>query len=184
MIQEIKRASEQRMQKSLEALEHAFIKVRTGRASPALLKDVMVPYYGTDTPLQQIANIAVEDARTLLVQPYERSMVQAIDKALRTADLGLNPVTADVIRVPLPALTEETRRDMQKIARHEAESAKVGIRNIRREAIADIKELQKEKEISEDEERKASEDIQKMTDRFIAEVDKQLAAKEADLMRV
>ncbi|NNM51445.1 MAG: ribosome recycling factor [Pseudomonadales bacterium] len=184
MINDIKRDCEQRMQKSVEALENAFVKVRTGRASPAMLKDVMVPYYGTDTPLHQVANIAVEDARTLLVQPYERNMVQTIDKALRMSDLGLNPISAEVIRVPLPALTEETRKDMQKMARHESEGARVAVRNIRRDAVADIKELQKAKEISEDEEHKATDDIQKLTDRFIAEIDKHLAAKEAELMRV
>ncbi len=184
MIQDIKSSCQQRMEKTIEALEHSFGKIRTGRANPAMLKDVMVSYYGTDTPLQQVASINVEDARTLLVQPYERTMVAVIDKALRMSDLGLNPITADVIRVPLPALTEETRRDMQKIARHDAESARVSVRNVRRDAMADLKELLKEKEISEDEERKASEEIQKITDRFIAEVDKQLAAKESDLMRV
>lgn len=184
MINDIKKSCETRMEKSLESLQSGFVKVRTGRASPAMLKDIMVPYYGTDTPLNQVANVAVEDARTLLVQPFDRTLVSAIDKAIRMSDLGLNPITADVIRVPLPALTEETRRDMQKLARNEAESARVAIRNIRRDAIADIKDLLKEKEISEDEERKGSDDIQKLTDKFVAEVDKMLAAKEAELMKV
>ncbi len=184
MIQDIKKDCEQRMRKSLESLDAAFVKVRTGRASPAMLKDVMVPYYGSDTPLTQLASINVEDARTLLVQPFDRSAVAAIDKALRNADLGLNPITADVIRVPLPALTEETRREMQKVARHEAENARVAVRNIRRDAMADLKELLKAKEISEDEERRGNDDVQKLTDKAIAEVDKALAAKEAELMKV
>ncbi len=184
MIQDIKKDCEQRMRKSLESLDAAFVKVRTGRASPAMLKDVMVPYYGSDTPLPQLASINVEDARTLLVQPFDRSAVAAIDKALRNADLGLNPITADVIRVPLPALTEETRREMQKVARHEAENARVAVRNIRRDAMADLKELLKAKEISEDEERRGNDDVQKLTDKAIAEVDKALAAKEAELMKV
>lgn len=184
MINDLKKDCEARMRKSIEALENAFGRVRTGRAHPNMLKDVMVPYYGTDTPLMQVANVNVEDARTLLVQPFERSMVSAVDKAIRNSDLGLNPVTSDVIRVPLPALTEETRRDMQKLARSEAEGARVSVRNIRRDVIADIKELLKEKEISEDEERKGSDDIQKLTDKFVGEVDKMLAAKEAELMQV
>jgi ribosome recycling factor len=134
--------------------------------------------------LLQVANVSVDDSRTLLIQPYERTMTGAIDKAIRNSDLGLNPISADVIRVPLPALTEETRRNMQKVARGEAENAKVAIRNIRRDVLADVKELLKEKEISEDDERKASEDVQKITDKFVQEVDKHLAAKEAELMQV
>ncbi|MES2916993.1 MAG: ribosome recycling factor [Pseudomonadota bacterium] len=184
MINDLKKDGETRMKKSVDSLEGAFTKVRTGRAHPAILKDVMVPYYGADTPLTQVANVGVEDSRTLIVQPYERSMLAAIDKAIRTADLGLNPVTADVIRVPLPSLTEETRRDMQKVARAEAEHARVAIRNIRRDVIADIKDLLKEKEISEDDERKGTDDVQKLTDKFIAEVDRMLAAKEQELMQV
>jgi ribosome recycling factor len=184
MINDLKKDCETRMRKSLDSLEQGFSRVRTGRAHPAMLKDIMVSYYGTDTPLTQVANINVEDSRTLLVQPYERTMLQAIDKAIRMSDLGLNPVTADVIRVPLPALTEETRRDMQKLARSEAENARVAIRNIRRDVMGDIKELLKEKEISEDEERKGTDDIQKLTDKYVAEADKMLAAKEAELMQV
>ncbi|HEX5361695.1 MAG TPA: ribosome recycling factor [Fluviicoccus sp.] len=184
MINDLKKDCETRMRKSLESMEQAFGKVRTGRAHPSILKDVMVPYYGSDVPLLQVANVSVDDSRTLLIQPYERTMVGAIDKAIRNSDLGLNPISADVIRVPLPALTEETRRNMQKVARAEAENAKVAIRNIRRDVLADIKELQKEKEISEDDERKAGEDVQKITDKFVAEVDKHLAAKEAELMQV
>lgn len=184
MINDLKKDCETRMRKSLDALEQGFGRVRTGRAHPSILKDIMVPYYGSDTPLLQLANVAVEDARTLLIQPYERTMVSAIDKAIRMSDLGLNPISADVIRVPLPALTEETRRNMQKMARAEAENAKVAIRNIRRDVLADVKELLKEKEISEDDERKASEDIQKITDKYVGEADKMLAAKEAELMQV
>lgn len=184
MINDLKKDGEIRMKKSLESLEHGFSRVRTGRAHPAMLKDIMVPYYGTDTPLMQVANVSVEDGRTLLVQPYERSMVQAVDKAIRNSDLGLNPISAEIIRVPLPSLTEETRRDMQKLARSEAENARVAIRNIRRDIIADIKDLLKEKEISEDEERKGTDDIQKLTDKYVGEVDRMLAAKEAELMQV
>lgn len=184
MIKEIKQDGEARMQKTLEALETTFSKVRTGRAHPGMLSGVMVSYYGADTPLNQVASINVEDSRTLLVQPFERSMVQAIDKAIREADLGLNPMTADVIRVPMPALTEDTRRDMQKLARSEAESSRVSIRNIRRDMMNDIKELAKEKEISEDDERRASDDIQKITDKYIETIDSRLSKKESDLMEV
>jgi ribosome recycling factor len=184
MINDLKKDSEERMSKTLESLEHGFAKVRTGRAHPSILNGVMVSYYGSDVPLNQVANIGVEDSRTLLVQPFERSMVSAIDKAIRESDLGLNPITADAIRVPLAALTEETRRDMQKVVRSEAENAKVAIRNIRRDVLGDIKALLKEKEISEDDERRAADDIQKITDKYVAEVDKRLAAKEAELMKV
>ncbi|RZF54700.1 ribosome recycling factor [Acinetobacter halotolerans] len=184
MINDLKKDSEQRMQKTLESLEQGFAKVRTGRAHPSILNGVMVPYYGSDVPLNQVANVGVEDSRTLVVQPFERTMVSAIDKAIRESDLGLNPITADSIRVPLPALTEETRRDMQKVARTEAENAKIAIRNIRRDVLGDIKSLLKEKEISEDDDRRAGDDIQKITDKYVAEVDKRLAAKEAELMKV
>ena len=184
MIKEIKQDGEARMQKTLEALETTFSKVRTGRAHPGMLSGVMVSYYGADTPLNQVASVNVEDSRTLLVQPFERSMVQAIDKAIREADLGLNPMTADVIRVPMPALTEDTRRDMQKLARSEAENSRVSIRNIRRDMMNDIKELAKEKEISEDDERRASDDIQKITDKYIDTIDSRLSKKESDLMEV
>ena len=184
MINDLKQDSEQRMQKTLESLEQGFAKVRTGRAHPSILNGVMVSYYGSYVPLNQVANVGIEDSRTLIVQPFERTMVSAIDKAIRESDLGLNPITADAIRVPLPALTEETRRDMQKVARSEAENAKVAIRNIRRDVLGDIKSLLKDKEISEDDERRAGDDIQKITDKYVAEVDKRLAAKEAELMKV
>jgi ribosome recycling factor len=184
MIKEIKQDGEARMQKTLEALQNTFSKVRTGRAHPGMLSGVMVSYYGADTALNQVASVNVEDSRTLLVQPFDRTMVQAIDKAIREADLGLNPMTADVIRVPMPALTEETRRDMQKLARGEAENSRVSIRNIRRDMMNDIKDLAKEKEISEDDERRASDDIQKITDKYIETIDKSLTKKESDLMDV
>jgi len=184
MINDLKKDCEVRMRKSVESLDVAFTKVRTGRAHPAMLKDVMVPYYGTDTPLNQVANVGIEDARTLIVQPYERNMIAAVDKAIRNSDLGLNPLTGDVIRIPLPALTEETRRNMQKMARAEAEHARVAVRNIRRDVLADMKELLKEKEVSEDEERRGSEDVQKITDKYIADIEKALQAKEAELMQV
>ena len=184
MLNDLKKDCETRMRKTLESLDQAFGKVRTGRAHPSILRDVMVPYYGSDVPLLQVANVSVDDSRTLLIQPYERTMTGAIDKAIRNSDLGLNPISADVIRVPLPALTEETRRNMQKVARGEAENAKVALRNIRRDVLADVKDLLKEKEISEDDDRKASEDVQKITDKFVQEVDKHLAAKEAELIQV
>ena len=184
MINEIKTDGESRMQKSIESLEAAFSKLRTGRAHPGILSGVLVSYYGSDTPLNQVASINVEDSRTLLVQPFERSMVQAVDKAIREADLGLNPMTADVIRVPMPALTEETRRDMQKIARNDAEQTRISVRNIRRDMLSDIKDLLKDKEISEDDERRAADDIQKLTDKFIATIDSRLEKKESELMEV
>ena len=184
MINDLKKYGESRMKKSIESLEAGFAKVRTGRAHPSMLNGVMVSYYGSDVPLNQVANVGVDDSRTLIVQPFERSMVSTIDKAIRESDLGLNPITADVIRVPLPALTEETRRNMQKLARSEAENAKVAIRNIRRDILGDVKDLLKEKEISEDDERRAGDDVQKLTDKYVAEVDKMLAAKEAELLHV
>ena len=184
MINDLKKDGETRMQKSLESLEQGFAKVRTGRAHPSMLNGVMVPYYGSDVPLNQVASVGLDDSRTLLVQPFEKNMVSAVDKAIRESDLGLNPISADVIRVPLPALTEETRRDMQKLARSEAENAKVAIRNIRRDVLGDVKDLLKEKEISEDDERRAGDDIQKLTDKYVAEVDNRLADKEAELMQV
>lgn len=184
MINDLKKDGESRMKKSIESLEAGFAKVRTGRAHPSMLNGVMVSYYGSDVPLNQVANVGVDDARTLIVQPFERNMVSVIDKAIRESDLGLNPITADVIRVPLPALTEETRRNMQKLARSEAENAKVAIRNIRRDILGDVKDLLKDKEISEDDERRASDDIQKLTDKYVADIDKMLAAKEAELLQV
>ncbi|HEJ2039875.1 TPA: ribosome recycling factor [Pseudomonas aeruginosa] len=185
MINEIKKEAQERMGKTLEALGHAFAKIRTGRAHPSILDSVMVSYYGADTPLRQVANVTVEDSRALALAVFDKSMIQAVEKAIMTSDLGLNPATAGTtIRVPMPALTEETRKGYTKQARAEAEQARVSVRNIRRDALAQLKDLQKEKEISEDEERRAGDDVQKLTDKFIGEIEKALEAKEADLMAV
>ncbi len=184
MLNDLKKDGESRMKKSIESLEHGFAKVRTGRAHPSMLNSVMVPYYGSDVPLNQVASVGVDDARTLVVQPFERTMVSTIDKAIRESDLGLNPMSGDVIRVPLPALTEETRRNMQKLARTEAENAKVAIRNIRRDVLGDVKDLLKEKDITEDDERRTGEEVQKITDKYVTLVDQMLASKEAELMQV
>ncbi|PPC74895.1 ribosome-recycling factor [Pokkaliibacter plantistimulans] len=185
MIEDIKRDAEQRMQKSIESLEGQFNKIRTGRATPAILDVVRVSYYGVDTPLSQVANVIVEDARTLLISPWEKKLVPEIEKAIYRSDLGLNPnTTGDVIRVPMPPLTEETRKTYIKQARQEAENARVAIRNVRRDANGMIKDLLKEKEISEDDQRRAEEAIQKVTDKYIADVDKHLESKEADLMAI
>lgn len=185
MINDLKKDAEERMKKSVEVLGHNFNKIRTGRAHPSLLDTIRVNYYGSDVPLSQIANIGVEDSRTLTVSPWERNMVPDVEKAIMKSDLGLNPNSAGtVIRIPMPALTEETRKGYIKQARHEAENGRVSIRNIRRDVLADFKELVKDKQISEDEERRAADDVQKLTDRFVAEIDKALAAKEADLMAI
>ena len=185
MLDDIKKETEDRMKKSLEALHTAFNKIRTGRAHPSILDGIMVSYYGVDTPLKQLANVNVEDARTLSIIPYEKPLVPAIEKAIMMSDLGLNPSTAgEVIRVPMPMLTEETRKTFVKQARQEAENGKVSIRNARRDANSYLKDLQKEKEISEDEEKRAADDVQKLTDKFVAEVDKMLQVKEKDLMEV
>ncbi len=185
MINEIKQDAKQRMEKSVEALRTQVSKIRTGRAHPSLLDGIMVPYYGTDTPLRQLANITIEDARTLAITVFDKSVSGAVEKAILTSDLGLNPAGAgSVIRVPLPPLTEERRRDLVKLVRAEAEQGRVAIRNIRRDANNDLKELLKEKEITEDEERKAAEDIQKLTDVYVAKVDEVLAEKEKELMEI
>ena len=185
MIDDVKKTTSNRMEKSLEALRTDLGKVRTGRAHTGLLDHVMVDYYGNPTPVSQVANVTLVDARTIGVQPWETKLVSAVEKAIRDADLGLNPSSqGTLIRVPMPALTEERRRDLIKVVRGEAENAKVAVRNIRRDANDQLKKLVKDKQISEDDERRAQEDIQKLTDRFIAEVDKALAAKEADLMAV
>ncbi|MDM7857146.1 ribosome recycling factor [Thiopseudomonas acetoxidans] len=185
MINEIKSDAQQRMQKSTESLQHAFAKIRTGRAHPSILDGVMVSYYGSDTPLRQVANVVAEDSRTLALTIFDRSMIQAVEKAIMQADLGLNPATAGTtIRVPMPALTEETRKVYSRQARQEAENARVAVRNVRRDALSQIKELVKEKEISEDDERRAADEVQKVTDKFIDEIDAMLTAKEADLMEV
>ena len=185
MIADVKKSAEQKMQKSVEALKADLGKVRTGRAHTGLLDHIQVDYYGTPTPLNQVANINLLDARTIGVAPWEKRLTSAIEKAIRDSDLGLNPATVgEVVRVPMPALTEERRKDLIKVVRHEAENARVAVRNIRRDANTHLKELLKEKKVSEDDERRGQDDIQKLTDRYIAEVDKLLQAKEADLMAI
>lgn len=185
MINEIKKEAQERMSRSLEALNNAFAKIRTGRAHPSILDSVMVSYYGSDTPLRQVANVIAEDSRTLALNVFDKGMIQAVEKAIMTADLGLNPATAGTtIRVPMPALTEETRKGYTKQARAEAENSRVSLRNVRRDALAQLKDLVKEKEISEDDERRAADEIQKLTDKFVAEIDKALEKKESDLMAV
>jgi ribosome recycling factor len=185
MIDDIKKDASERMAKSVEALRHELAKIRTGRAHPSLLDHIKVAYYGSEVPINQVANVAVEDARTLTVTPWERSMVSVVEKALIQSDLGINPNTAGtVIRVPMPPLTEERRRDLQRVARHEAEQARVAVRNIRRDGNQQLKELVKEKMISDDDERRGQELVQKLTDRFIKDVDQVLEEKEADLMSI
>jgi ribosome recycling factor len=185
MVEDIKKDAELRMRKSVEALQHELSRVRTGRAHASLLDHVMVDYYGSQVPINRVANVVAEDPRTLSVTPWERGMVSVVEKAILNSDLGLNPSTAgQVIRVPLPPLTEERRRDLVKVVRHEAESARVAVRNIRRDANNDLKELAKEKEISSDEERRAEEGVQKLTDKYIAEIDQVLARKEQELMEI
>ncbi|PAV24841.1 ribosome recycling factor [Tamilnaduibacter salinus] len=185
MIDDIKSDAEQRMKKCIESLEHSFRKIRTGRAHPAILDGITVPYYGMDTPLKQVASINVEDARTLVVSPFEKSLAPAVEKAIMASDLGLNPASnGDVIRVPMPMLTEANRKELVKQAKADAEATRVQIRNARRDANNDIKELLREKELSEDEAKGGENAIQKLTDQFVAEVDEHLKAKENDLMSI
>lgn len=185
MIADIKKAAEQKMQKSLEALKADLGKVRTGRAHTGLLDHINVDYYGTPMPINQVANINLIDARTIGVSPWEKKMLGVVEKAIRDADLGLNPMTiGEVIRVPMPSLTEERRRDLTKIVKHEAEDARIAMRNIRRDANTHLKELLKEKKIAEDDERRGQDEVQKLTDRHILEIDKMLQVKEAELMAV
>ncbi len=185
MIDDIKSDASERMQKSLEALTHNFNKIRTGRAHPSLLDGIKVSYYGADTPLNQMANINVEDARTLSLTAYDRSSIPDIEKAIMKSDLGLNPATAgEVIRIPMPMLTEETRKGYIRQARSEAEAARVSVRNARRDAMGMLKDLVKEKEISEDDERRGQDVVQKLTDQYVAKVEDMLSAKEADLMEI
>lgn len=185
MIDEIKKDAEERMEKTLHSLDAAFAKIRTGRAHPGILDGITVDYYGAETPLNQVANIVVEDARTLLISPWEKKMVPDVEKAIMKADLGLNPATSDNnIRLPMPALTEENRKDLSRRARDEAENARVAIRNIRRDANHHIKELLKEKEITEDDEHRGEDEIQKLTDEKIKAVDEALETKEHDLMEI
>ena len=185
MIEDIKQDAQERMAKAVDALGNNFNKIRTGRAHPSILDGISVNYYGSDTPLNQVANISVLDARTLSVSPWEKQMTPEIEKAIMKSDLGLNPVTTgDLMRIPMPPLTEETRKGYIKQARSEAESARVSIRNVRRDALGDVKDLLKEKEISEDDERRAQDEVQKITDKFVKQVDEALAAKEKDLMEI
>ncbi|KAF3981859.1 MAG: ribosome recycling factor [Methylococcales symbiont of Hymedesmia sp. n. MRB-2018] len=183
MINDIQQDASVRMGKSIDALQKAFTKIRTGRAHPSLLEQIRVSYYGADTPLSQVANVSVEDSRTLKVTPWEKDMVKAIEKAIMTSGLGLNPNTQGVaIRIPLPPLTEERRRDLVKMVKHEAEQGRVAIRNIRRDANSEIKEALKEKMISEDEAHDGEEQVQKITDKYIRQAEKHLETKEADLL--
>ena len=184
-IEDVKKSADQKMHKTLDTLKADLGKIRTGRAHTGILDHIQVDYYGNPTPLNQVANVSLIDARTISVTPWEKKMVAVIDKAIREADLGLNPATmGDTVRVPMPALTEERRRDLTKVVKGEAENARVAVRNIRRDANTALKELLKHKAVSEDDERRAQEDIQKLTDRHIVEIDKALAAKETDLMAV
>ena len=185
MIDDLKKDAETRMGKSIDALKHELSKLRTGRAHPGLLEHINVEYYGSQVPLSQVANISVADARMLNVTPWEKHMVPVVEKAIMNADMGLNPATAgELIRVPLPALTEERRKDLIRVVKQEGEAAKVAIRNIRRDVLSDIKGLLKDKEITEDDDRAAQGDVQKITDKYVAEVDKLLVEKEKDLMEI
>jgi ribosome recycling factor len=184
-IAEIRKSAEQKMGRTVEALKHDLAKIRTGRAHPGLLDHIHVDYYGSMVPLSQVAQVGLGDARTITVQPWEKKMVAAVEKAIRDSDLGVNPAShGDVIRVPMPALTEERRRELTKVVRHEGENARVAVRNTRRDAIAHLKDMLKKKEVSEDEERRAQDDIQKLTDRFVAEVDRLVAEKEKEVLTV
>ncbi|MCC7039632.1 MAG: ribosome recycling factor [Burkholderiales bacterium] len=185
MINDVKKAAEQKMVKSVEALKVDLGKIRTGRAHTGLLDHIHVDYYGSSMPLNQVAGVSLADARTITVQPWEKKMVPIVEKAIRDSDLGLNPATSgDVIRIPMPPLTEERRRDLTKVVHKEAEAARVAVRNVRRDANDQLKKLLKDKAVSEDDERHALTDLQKLTDRYIAEIDKVLAAKEADLLAI
>ena len=183
--QEVKQSAEQKMKKSIEALKNDLAKVRTGRASTGLLDHVLVDYYGTMMPVPQVANVTLVDARTLGVAPFEKKMLATIDKAIRDSDLGLNPsAQGDMIRVPMPALTEERRKDLAKVVRNEGEDAKIAVRNIRRDANTTLKDMLKNKTVSEDDEHRAQDDVQKLTDRYVAEIDKMLQTKETELMAI
>lgn len=185
MINEIIADAEDRMKKSLVALEEAFKKIRTGRAHPSILDGIMVSYYGADTPLNQLANVTVEEGRSLLISPWEKQLISEVEKAIMKSDLGLNPSNnGDTIRVPMPPLTEETRREFTKQAKAEAENARIAIRNIRRDANSDFKDLEKEKEISEDDQHRAEEQAQKLTDKYVAEIEAAYKVKEEDLLSI
>lgn len=185
MLDDLKKDATTRMQKCVQSFQSELKKLRTGRAHPSLIEHLKVEYYGTEVPLQQVANISIEDARTLVVSPWEKNMVAAIERAIHKSDLGLTPNTAGtVIRIPLPPLTEERRRDITKVVRQDAENARVSVRSVRRDSLADMKEMLKEKMLSQDDERRGQEEIQKLTDRFIAEIDQQLAAKEKEILQI
>ena len=185
MIPELKKSAEQKMHKTVDTLKHDYQKVRTGRAHTGLLDHIQVDYYGSIMPINQVANVTLGDARTITVQPWEKKMVPVVEKAIRDSDLGLNPaVSGELIRVPMPPLTEERRKELIKVVRHEAENARVAVRNVRRDTNEHLKKLLKEHKVSEDDERHAQTDVQKLTDRYIAEIDKVLQAKEADLLAV
>ena len=185
MIAELKKSAEQKMGKSIEAFKGDLAKVRTGRAHTGILDHVMVDYYGTQTPINQVAKVTLIDARTIGVTPFEKKLAQAIEKAIRDSDLGLNPASSgETVRVPMPALTEERRKELIKVVKHEAENARVAVRNLRRDALHHLKEALKKKEVSENDERRAQDEVQKMTDRHVAEIDKLLHQKEAELMAV
>jgi ribosome recycling factor len=184
-ISDIKKQAAEKMAKSIDTLKHDLAKVRTGRAHTGLIDHLRVDYYGSETPINQVASVTLADARTIAVQPFEKKMVQAVERAIRDSDLGVNPATSgDVIRIPMPALTEERRRELTRIVRHEGENAKVAVRNIRRDAIAHLKALLKEGDVGEDDEKRAQDEVQKMTDKSIADIDKLVAEKEKDLMAV
>ena len=185
MIADVKKTAEQKMKKSIESLRNDLAKVRTGRAHTGLLDHITVDYYGTPTPIPQVANVTLIDARTIGVTPWEKKLAGAVEKAIRDSDLGLNPAKmGETVRVPMPALTEERRRDLIKVVHKEGENARVAVRNVRRDANHQLKDLLKQKKVAEDEERRAQDDVQKLTDRYIAEVDKLMQAKEADLMAI
>jgi ribosome recycling factor len=184
-ISDIKKLASEKMAKSTETLKNDLGKVRTGRAHTGLIDHIRVDYYGTDMPINQVANVTLADSRTISIQPFEKKMVQVVEKAIRDSDLGVNPATSgDMIRIPMPALTEERRKELAKIVKHEGENAKVAVRNIRRDAITHLKALLKEGDVSEDEEKRATEDVQKLTDKSIADIDKMVADKEKELMAV
>ena len=184
-IADIRKSAEQKMGKTVEALKHDLAKIRTGRAHPGLLDHIHVDYYGSMVPLSQVAQIGLGDSRTITVQPWEKKMVGAIEKAIRDSDLGVNPAShGDVIRVPMPPLTEDRRRELTKVVRHEGENARVAVRNMRRDAITHLKDMLKKKEVSEDDERRAQDEVQKLTDRYMAEIDKVVAEKEKEVLTV
>jgi ribosome recycling factor len=184
-IGEIRKQATEKMAKSVDTLKHDLAKIRTGRAHPGILDSIRVDYYGTEMPINQVANVTLSDARTISIQPFEKKMAQVIEKAIRDSDLGVNPASSgDAIRVPMPALTEERRKELTRIVKHEGENAKVAVRNIRRDAIQHLKNLLKEGEVSEDEEKRAQDDVQKLTDKSIVDIDKLVAEKEKDLMAV